>query len=300
MSRPKTPVTRAIMQAAPNLRIVAKYGIGVDDVDTEAATALGVLVTHGPAEANWGGVAESAMTMMLAVLKNVRQRDAFVRGGGWHDDSLIGTYVGARDDGYAGLTIGIVGLGRVGGRFARLLAPWRARIIACDPYIDPSRFVEHGAQAVDLPTLLRASDVVSLHVPLNSETRHLVDREALARMKPTAIVLNTSRGSVIDEAALAAGLAAGEIAGAALDVFEREPLPADSPLRSLGDKVLLSPHIGASNHGAGWEVPGVQWAAEAVIAALRGQVPRHVFNRSVLEAWNARFGGHDLLAGNDR
>jgi phosphoglycerate dehydrogenase-like enzyme len=142
--------------------------------------------------------------------------------------------------------------------------------------------------------------VVSLHVPLNSETRHLLDREALARMKPTAIILNTSRGSVIDEAALAAGLAAGEIAGAALDVFEREPLPADSPLRSFGDKVLLSPHIGASNHGAGWEVPGVQWAAEAVIAALRGQVPRHVFNRSVLEAWNARFGGHDLLAGNDR
>ena len=113
--------------------------------------------------------------------------------------------------------------------------------------------------------------------------------------KPTAIVLNTARGSVIDEAALAVALAEGRIAAAALDVFEREPLPAESPLRTLGDKVLMSPHIGASNFGAGWEVPGVQWAAEAVIAALRGDVPRHVFNRPVVDAWSARFAGHALL-----
>jgi D-3-phosphoglycerate dehydrogenase / 2-oxoglutarate reductase len=267
----------------------------VDDIDVDAATELGVIVTHGPSEANWGGVAESAMTMMLATLKNVRQRDAFVRAGGWDDDSLTGTYVGRRDDGYAGLTIGIIGLGRVGGRFAKLLAPWRVRVLACDPYIAPSRFEEHGTTAVDLPTLLRESDVVSLHVPLNRETHHMIDMEALRLMKPSAIVLNTSRGRVVDEEAIAAALGSGTIRAAALDVFETEPLPLESPLRALGDKVLLSPHIGASNHGSGWEVPGVAWACEAVLAALRGEVPRHVFNPDVIPRWEARFGGKSLL-----
>lgn len=289
-----SPITKKIMQSSNRLRIVAKYTIGVDDVDVEAATEMGILVTHAPTESNWGGVAEGTITAMLTLLKKVRERDRHLKGGGpWRDKQLEGTYVGSRADGYAGITIGLIGLGRVGSRVADLMRPWKARILACDPYVPGSKFSEHGVERVDLSTLFRESDVVSLHVVLTRETRHMIGAPQLAQMKPTAILINTSRGYCVDEAALVEALQKGRIGGAALDVFEEEPLALESPLRKLGDKVLLSPHMVSANVGSGIK-PGIRWATESVLHALRGEVPDNVYNKEVIERWESRFGGKSV------
>jgi phosphoglycerate dehydrogenase-like enzyme len=227
---------------------------------------------------------------MLTMLKKVRERDRHLKEhAGWRDPELRGIYVGARADGYPGLTIGLIGLGRIGRRVATLLRPWNVRILACDPYVPDATFPEHGTTRVDLATLLRESDVVSLHVVLTRETRHLLGQPQLAMMKPTAILINTSRGPCVHEAALVEALLRRQIAGAALDVFEEEPLSLDSPLRNLGDRVLLSPHMVSSNVGSGLG-PGIRWATESVLCALRGEVPDNVFNTEVIPRWRQRFG----------
>jgi phosphoglycerate dehydrogenase-like enzyme len=286
-----TPISRRVMEMSQRLRIVAKYTVGVDDIDTEAATDLGILVCHAPTESNCFGVAESTMAMMLALLKKLRDRDADVRAGKWREPHLGATFLGARtSDDYAGITVGIVGLGRIGTRVAQLLAPWRVRILAYDPYIEPARFLLAGARSVDYETLLRQSDVVSFHVVLTKETRYMLRAPQLALMKPSAIVVNTARGKVIEEAALAQAIEAGRLRGAAIDTFEEEPLPADSPLRRLGDKVLLSPHSASFNEG-GELRPGIAWATRSVVAALAGRVPDNVYNKDVVTRWKERFGG---------
>jgi D-3-phosphoglycerate dehydrogenase / 2-oxoglutarate reductase len=288
------PISRRIMEASPELRIVAKYTIGVDDVDVEAATDMGILVCHGPTESNWGGVAEGTITAMLTMLKRVRERDRHLKDGGtWRDPALQGTYLGSRPDGYAGITLGLIGLGRIGKRIATLLRPWKMRILATDPYVPDGVFAEHGVTRVDLPTLLRESDVVSLHVVLTRETRHLIGATQLALMKPGAILINTSRGPCVQEPALIEALLKGQIAGAALDVFEEEPLALDSSLRNLGDRVLLSPHMVSSNVGSGLG-PGISWATESVLRALRGEVPDNVYNKDVIPRWERRFGGKSV------
>jgi phosphoglycerate dehydrogenase-like enzyme len=290
------PISRAIMEGSDRLRIVAKYTIGTDDVDVEAATDLGILVAHSPTESNWGGVAEGTIAAVLALLKKLRERDRLLKdAGGWRDPSLQGTYLGSRADGYAGITLGLIGFGRIGSRVATLLRPWKMRILATDPYVPEAKFAEHGVTRVDLPTLLRESDVVSLHVVLTRETRHLISGKELALMKPTAILINTSRGPCVQEPALVEALLKGQIAGAALDVFEEEPLALDSQLRNLGDKVLLSPHMVSSNVGSGLG-PGIRWATESVLAALRGEVPDNVYNKDVIPRWQRRFGGKSVWA----
>jgi phosphoglycerate dehydrogenase-like enzyme len=214
----------------------------------------------------------------------------------WRDPSLVGTYVGSRADGYPGITIGIVGLGRVGTRLADLLRPWGAHVIAVDPYVRDAHFTAHGVQRVDLHTLLVESDVVTLHVYVNRETRHMIGAAELARMKPTAILLNAARGPIIDEPALIEALGSKQIAGAALDVFETEPLPLDSPLRGLGDAVLLSPHMVTNNVGSGIG-PAISLATDAVVSALRGELPDEeiIFNREAIPQWKDRFAGRSLL-----
>ena len=289
-----TPISRTVMEAGKNLRIVAKYTIGTDDVDVEAATELGILVTHGPTESNWGGVAEGTITAMLTMLKKVPQRDRHMKErGGWRLQELQGIYLGARADGYRGITLGLIGLGRIGSRIATLLRPWNMRILAADPYVPKTKFAEHGVERVDLGTLLRESDVVSLHVVLTRETRHMIGSRELALMKPSAILINTSRGPCVEEPALIEALLRDQIAGAALDVFEEEPLSQDSQLRNLGDKVLLTPHMVSSNVGSGLG-PGIRWATESVLHALRGDVPDNVYNREVIPRWQSRFGGRSV------
>jgi len=292
-----SPITQKIMQASRNLRIVAKFTIGVDDVDVDAASEMGILVAHGPTESNWGGVAEGAVTNMLTLLKKSRERDRYLKTTtGWRDTSMQGTYVGRREsDGYPGIVIGIIGLGRIGTRVAKLMRPWGMRMIAYDPYIPDSRFTDAGVGRVhDLPTLLKQSDVVTLHVVLTKETRHMISTEQFAMMKPTAVLVNTSRGYCVDEKALIDALQNKKIAGATLDVFENEPLAADSPIRKMDDRVLISPHMISSNLGSGLK-PGLLWGTRAVISALKGEVPDNVYNKEVIDQWNSRFGGKSIL-----
>ncbi|MBW1799480.1 MAG: hypothetical protein JRJ85_02010 [Deltaproteobacteria bacterium] len=291
----RIPITRQIMETAPNLRLIAKYTVGVDDVDVDAASDMGILVTHSPTEANWGGVAEGTMANMLALLKKVREKDRHVKQGGWRDRSLFGTYVGRRLDGNPGLTIGIIGLGRIGARLADLLAPWRVRILACDPYIDESQFIHHDTEPVGLETLLKTSDVVTLHCNLTEETAGLIGADQLAMMKPNAILINAARGPMVDVEALHEALTQDRIAGAAIDVYPEEPPDPNLPLLGLGDKVLLSPHMITSNLNGGIE-PAIPWVTDAILTALRGVVPDHVYNLDVIPAWCDRFGGKSLLA----
>jgi phosphoglycerate dehydrogenase-like enzyme len=288
-----SPITGKIMESAPKLRIIAKASIGVDDVDVDAATERGILVTHGVTESNWSGVAEGTVAIMLALLKKIRERDGAVKQGKWRDPSLQGIYIGRQQAGYAGITIGIVGLGRIGRRFADLMAPWRVRILAYDPYVEESRYILSNAERVDLQTLLKQSDVVSLHVVLTEETRQMIGAEEFALMKQGAILINTSRGQVVNEEALVEALQSDHLAAAGLDVFEDEPLHADSPLLKMGHKVLLSPHMASSNLDNGLR-QGIIWANRAVLAALNGEVPDGVYNKAVIPRWLKRFGGNKL------
>jgi D-3-phosphoglycerate dehydrogenase / 2-oxoglutarate reductase len=286
-----TPISRRIMQSSQRLRIVAKYTVGVDDIDVDAATELGIMVCHAPTESNCFGVAETTMTLMLSLLKKVAERDADVRAGKWRTKDNFAYYVGSRaSDGFAGQTIGLVGLGRIGTRVAQLLAPWRARIIAYDPYVPPAHFLTHGVTPVDYQTLLREADVVSFHVVLTKETRGMFGENELRLMKPNAIVLNTARGKVLDEKALARAIEEGRVRGAAIDAFEEEPLPMESPLRTLGNRVILSPHSASYTEG-GELRQGVAWATRSVVTALKGGLPDNIYNREVIPRWKERFGG---------
>jgi phosphoglycerate dehydrogenase-like enzyme len=242
-------------------------------------------------------VAEGTVAIMLCLLKRLRERDTHLKSGGaWRDERLEGRYLGRRfEDGYPGLVVGLVGFGRIGRRVRRLLQGWDVRIIACDPYVDDDVFAAAGVERVDYQTLLCTADVVSFHVTLTRETRHMLGDGELAFMKPNAILLNTSRGAVVDESALVHALESNQIAAAGLDVFEDEPLASHSPLRGLGDKVVLSPHMISSNVGGGLK-PGIRWATQAVLTALRGDVPEHVFNTEVVPRWQQRFGGRNAFA----
>jgi phosphoglycerate dehydrogenase-like enzyme len=286
-------IDRAFLESQPQLRIIAKYTIGVDDVDVDAATGLGVLVTHCPTEANWGGVAEGTIAFMLALLKRVRERDAHVKAGGWRSPDLDGVYAGARADGYPGITVGIVGLGRVGRRVAELLAPWRVRLLAHDPYVDEKVFARYGARRVDLADLLAQSDVVTLHCSLTEETRGLMNAARLTRMKRGAILINTARGAVVEIEALCDAIEQRGLR-AALDVLPEEPPPSRARILALGNRVLLSPHMVAATRG-GTLGPAIPWATTDVLSALRGNVPEHVYNVSAIAKWQQRFGGKSLL-----
>ena len=285
---------RAFLESFPALRIVAKYTIGFDDVDLEAATQLGILVTHCPTEANWGGVAEGTLALMLGFLKKLRERDFAVKQGGWRDPQLQGTYLGQREDGYPGITVGIVGFGRIGRRVAELLAPWRVRLLACDPYIDTQLFAQYGAENTDLDTLLCQSDVVTLHCTLTPETRQLINTETLARMKETALLINTARGAVVDLNALCEAIETQYLAGAALDVLDEEPPPERARVLCLGDQVMLCPHMIAANRG-GTLSAAIPWATEATLAALRGDLPMRICNAEVIPKWQQRFADRSLL-----
>ena len=295
-----TPISRRVLEASPELRIVAKGTVGVDDIDLDAAEELGILVTHAPVESNWGNIAETTVMFMLSLLKGQNIQDETIRKGGWWTDGSQGAYVGARaSDGYPGTTLGIVGLGRIGGRVAQLMRPWNITILAHDPYVPDHRFLECGARPVDLETLLRESDVVSVHVVLNRETRNIIDAAEISLMKQTAYLLNTARGGTVNEAALINALDAGQIAGAGLNAFEEEPLPAESPLRLMGKNVILRPHGGTpptSSTTAGRSAgQNTQWVNSDVLKALRGEVPDHVYNVDVIPRWRSRFGGKNLF-----
>jgi len=233
------PYTTETLKAATDLRIIARFGVGYDQVDVPACTAAGVAVamTFGT---NHEAVADHTLALMAALASRITAYDRRVRDGGW------GSLYHGR---LHGATVGLLGFGRIGRAVAKRCQGFAMRVLVHDPQVEAAAIEHLGCAPVSFAALLEAADFVSVHAPALPSTRHLVDEAALRRMKPSACIVNTARGPLIDEAALAEALQAGIIAGAGLDVFEVEPLPVDSPLRRL-DNVVLSPHVAGLSDAA--------------------------------------------------
>jgi D-3-phosphoglycerate dehydrogenase len=267
-------ISSPVIATSPKLKIVSRHGVGLDYVDVEACTEHGVLVTT-TGDANSQAVSEQAFALMLAVARRVSVANAGVKAGKWGSirPLLVGTQLHQK-------VLGIVGLGRIGSRVARQAKGFAMEVIACDPYIDPDRAHELDVALVDLETLLRRSDVVTMHVPLTDETRGMIGRAELELTKSSVILINTARGPVVDEEALIEALTTRRIAGAGIDVFAQEPLPAEHPLLQLDD-LVCSPHIAGQTEEAmvGMSVQ----AAENILCVLRGEVPPFVANPEVID-----------------
>lgn len=265
--RSQVQVDAEALAAASRLRVVGRAGVGVDNIDVVAATARGVVVVNAPT-ANTVAAAELTLALVHALARNVAAADASLRRGEWRRAELVGNELRGR-------TMGIVGLGKIGLAVADRARALELSLLGNDPYLDMAVGAGHGVRHVEMAELLRESDIITLHVPLNESTRRLINADTLALMKPSAFLVNVARGGLVDEAALAAALSDGRLAGAAVDVFEREP-PTDSPLLAAPNTVL-TPHLGASTREAqtraGTEV------AEQVLAALAGRRPLHAVNQ---------------------
>ncbi len=264
------PFTARVLLAADRLKVISRPGVGYDAIDVNAATARGVAVCTTPG-ANRHSVAELTLALILQCARKIMENEAEVRRGGW--DRVVGKEI-------AGSTLGIVGLGTIGKEVAQRARAFEMRVLAYDLMQDQQFAEEHQVTHVSLEQLLRESDYVSLHVFLDQRTHHLMNAERLAMMKPTAYLINTARGPVVDEEALIQALKEKRIAGAALDVFAHEPLPTDSPLRAL-ENVYLYPHLAGSTQEV-FRASGMM-AAENAIRVLRGERPLHIVNPEVLK-----------------
>ncbi|WP_293129788.1 phosphoglycerate dehydrogenase [Microcoleus sp. bin38.metabat.b11b12b14.051] len=238
MIRSGTQVTKEIIEAGNLLKIIGRAGVGVDNVDVPAATRKGIVVVNSP-EGNTIAAAEHAIAMMLSMSRHIPEANASVKGGKWERNRFIGVEVYKK-------TLGIVGLGKIGSHLATAAKAMGMKLLAYDPFISTERAEQLGCRLVELELLMRESDYITLHIPKTPETLHLINAEVLSKMKPTARIINCARGGIIDEAALAEAIKSGQIAGAAIDVYEHEPLEADSPLRNVGQNIVLTPHLGAS------------------------------------------------------
>ena len=257
------------------LALIARMGVGYDTIDVPAATAADVCLTITP-EAVRRPMAVTIATFVLALAGRLFEKDRIARGGApvWPQRMLC------HGTGLVGRTFGAIGMGNIGAEAFRMLRPFGLRFIAHDPYVDPAVAAELGVELVDLDEVFRQADFVSLSCPLNDQTRHICNARRLALMKPTAYLINTARGPVADQKALHAALSEGRIAGAALDVFDPEPPPADEPILRL-DNVICAPHA------LGWTDQMFATMAEVNMAAIRavaaGRVPVDVVNPAVLE-----------------
>ena len=242
MIRSGTKVTQAAILAGKNLKIIGRAGVGVDNVDVPTATRQGIVVVNSP-EGNTIAAAEHALAMMLSLSRYIPDANASIKSGKWDRKSFTGVEVYKK-------TLGIMGLGKIGSHVATVARAMGMRLLAYDPFLTNERAEQLGVSLVEIEILLRESDYITLHLPKTKETQHLINAESLAIMKPTARIINCARGGIIDEAALATALQNGTIAGAAIDVFENEPLEDDSPLRQIGSRLILTPHLGASTEEA--------------------------------------------------
>lgn len=261
--------TARVIRAADRLKVISRTGVGYDSIDVRAATERGIAVCNTPG-VNRHAVAEYTFGLILSCARRLPENLAEVRNGGW-------TRHEGRD--LAGSTLGIIGLGTIGKEVAQRARAFEMRVLAYDLHQDLQFAEEHQVSYVSLEQLLSESDYVSIHVFLDDKSFHLIDAEQLALMKPTAYLINTARGGVVNSEALYRALRDRRIAGAALDVFEQEPLPADSPLRGL-DNLYMSPHAGGVTKDAR-ALSGMN-AAENVIRILRGERPLHIVNPEVL------------------
>lgn len=274
--RSATKVTAALLEHAPQLKGICRAGAGVDNIDLPAATRHGVVVMNTPGS-NARAAAEHTVALLLSLVRNIPFAHAALMQGGWGRKDFVGVEV-------MGKRIGIVGMGKVGRHVSTMARGLGMEVMAVDPFLSPEAAADLGIQLCALDELLPAADFITLHTPLTDETRGLIGKQALARCKRGVRIVNCSRGGVVDEAALLAGIEAGQVAGAALDVFAQEPLPADSPLRTH-PRVIVTPHLGASTLEA----------QEQVATASAEQLRDLLLDGTVTHAVNAA-----SLAGHDR
>ena len=263
------PYTRQLMERADTLKHVARFGVGFDKVDVPAATELGVLVTTTQGANDWG-VADHAMALILALAHRVVESDGDVRAGGWNRAPGVDVWR---------KTLGIIGLGRIGKGVARRARGFEMTILAAEPYPDHAFVAEHGVELVSVEELLRRSDFISLNLPGGAETYHFINAERLAMMKPSVRIVNTARGTLIDEDALYRALVEGRIGGAGLDVRELEP-PNDTRFNDLPN-VILNAHIAGVTHETVSAMNNM--AVDSVLQAVRGEMPHGLLNPEVWE-----------------
>ena len=269
-------IDRPILDACPRLRVVSNFAVGLDNIDVAAATEKGILVTNTPGILT-ETTADLAWSLMMTAARRIVEADSLVRNGdfqAWGPKMLLGADV-------FGKTLGILGLGRIGQAMARRAGGFDMRILYYDPIAGADSVDRPGVQKATLEEIYGEADFITLHVPLDDETHHLLDDRAFAQMKPGCIVVNTSRGPVVDEAALVRALSRKTIAGAALDVYEQEPR-IHPGLLTLPN-VVLSPHIGSATHETRLRM--CMMAAENLLAALRGERPPNLVN---VDAWDSR------------
>jgi D-3-phosphoglycerate dehydrogenase len=265
-------MTAQVIEQLKNCKIIARYGIGVDNVDVVAATRAGILVTNVP-DYCIDEVSDHALALLLALARRIVIAGGAVKAGAWD----VVSHAGIRR--LRGQTLGLVGFGKIAKALASKVEPLGMKVLAYDPYVDPALISQHGAKAVSLDTLWAEADAISIHVPLSPETRNLIGARELAAMKPTAFLINTSRGGIVDEQALEQALRSGQIGGAALDVVSVEPPPSDHPLRQAPN-MILTPHLAFYSRESLIELQTK--AAEEVGRALKGEPPRSPVNPEVL------------------
>ena len=272
-------IDKEVLDVAKNLKIIAQYAVGYDNIDVEECTRRGIYVTNTP-EVLTEATADFTWALILAVARRVVEADKFVRSGGWeksrtgwHPKMLLGTDI-------HGKTLGIIGLGRIGTAVARRAKGFNMKIIYYSRSRKENIEKELGLKFVDFDTLLREADFVSIHVPLTEETYHMIGERELKLMKNTAFLINTSRGKVIDEKALYKALKEKWIAGAALDVFEEEPTPANNPLLEL-ENIVVAPHIASATHETRLRM--AEMVAQNLIAYFEGKIPPNLVNPEVLK-----------------
>jgi D-3-phosphoglycerate dehydrogenase len=269
-------VDAQLIAAGRRLIVIGRAGVGVDNVDLDAATRAGITVVNAPT-GNTIAAAEHTLALLFGLARRLAPADASVRRGEWRRSDFSGTEL-------RGKTLGIVGLGKIGQAIADRARALEMTILGHDPYVSPETAANHGVELVSFDALIERADVVSVHVPLTRGTRGLIGREAIARMKPGAILLNVARGGVIDEAAVAEALSAGRLGGAGIDVFEREP-PIGSPLLDAPN-TILTPHLGASTAEA--QVLVAEEIALQVLDVLDGRPARYAVNAPLLTPETAR------------
>lgn len=269
--RSSTQVTADLIDAGKHLRVVARAGVGVDNIDTEAATHAGVIVVNAPT-GNTLAAAEHTIALLMALARLIPQADAHVRSGQWKRNQFVGVEV--RDK-----VLGSVGLGRVAQEVVQRAQGLGMRVLGYDPFVTPDYAAQRGVMLVDLDMLLAQADFVTVHVPLTPQTRHLLNRERLLKLKQGARLLNVARGGIVDEETLVELVESGHLAGAALDVFDHEPLPGDSPLRR-SNKIILTPHLGASTVEAQEKV--AEDVALQVLDVLNDRPARYAVNAPII------------------
>ena len=265
-------LTARVISELKHCRIIARYGIGVDNVDLVAATRAKILVTNVP-DYCIDEVSDHALALLLALERRIVAADGAVKAGAWD----VVAHAGIRR--LRGQTLGLLGFGKIAKAVVSKVQPLGMKVLVYDPYLEPELVARHGAEAVSLDRLLAEADAVSIHVPLSPETRNLIGQRELTRMKPTAFLINTSRGGIVDEQAVAVALKENRLGGAALDVLSPEPPPRDHPLRQAPN-VILTPHLAFYSRESVIELQTK--AAEEVARALRGESPRSPVNREVL------------------